>query len=614
MFKGPFIASVFAFAAVAILCGWVFSTMTAADRISYHELIARSDSAKTSQHAAPCRTQQQRFNVSKQLLHTSDGERQQLSLRSTASELVFVQNQDKTELVERLRDVHGYKEQCVAGQEPRHYELEAESAVYHYNSEELEADKVHIRAPLSTDEPLEASSKAVTYKGRELSLSGDVHLDHPLGAVTAHQVVFTPAAELKGGTKSPIVQLSEDVKVNLKDGGQLFCQEAYLDGAMLTGLFQGNDREPDVIYLGQEKSASNEVLPFSVKGKQMEVALKRDTNGTHLNTIRVEQEVRVDYHEDTFVSGDRAIYDRSNNAIHLEASTSKGCQLSNRQGDKIDADSISIDLASREIVFTAPNGELKDSEKGVRGMRFSADRLVWNEKAQELLLSGKVSIEGPTGGFLSTDNDVKVFMKAINGKKAISTIVATAETELRHVDDIKGITHQLLCHGPLTVDHEQLKIGMESPVDSLGKVFESQQVVFEDPMGEVYADSMEIAYAFNDKGFVPTKLTMNGDVKILNRFDGHIEESGALLQYALADHVEYLPTTKEMLLSSEIRGHRVLLYDKVNRLQMSAPALKIKRDTHSKKDSVQGIGDVRFNFLESELEQLKQQFKERKGL
>ena len=68
-----------------------------------------------------------------------------------------------------------------------------------------------------------------------------------------------------------------------------------------------------------------------------------------------------------------------------------------------------------------------------------------------------------------------------------------------------------------------------------------------------------------------------------------------------------------MVLSAS-EGNRVLLFDKVNNIQMSAPSLKIQHDPSSQKELIKGMGDVRFTFLEKELAQVKQHFKQKDAL
>jgi hypothetical protein len=129
----------------------------------------------------------------------------------------------------------------------------------------------------------------------------------------------------------------------------------------------------------------------------------------------------------------------------------------------------------------------------------------------------------------------------------------------------------------------------------------------EDTLGDMYADEIQIDYSIAGASADPSKIILKGNVKMLNRFDGHVQESGAVLQYALADYAEYYPASKEMALSGTGEG-RVLFYDKVNNIRMSAPSLKIKHDEKSPKGSVQGFGDVRFTFIENEFDQLRKHF------
>jgi len=65
--------------------------------------------------------------------------------------------------------------------------------------------------------------------------------------------------------------------------------------------------------------------------------------------------------------------------------------------------------------------------------------------------------------------------------------------------------------------------------------------------------------------------------------------------------------SQEMILKAN-RNARVLFYDKVNNIQVSADTLKVNRDPHTNKESIKGTGDVRFTFVQQELDQLREQF------
>ena len=53
---------------------------------------------------------------------------------------------------------------------------------------------------------------------------------------------------------------------------------------------------------------------------------------------------------------------------------------------------------------------------------------------------------------------------------------------------------------------------------------------------------------------------------------------------------------------------RVLFYDRLNKVQVSAPAVNIRRDGTTGKEAVQGMGDVRFTFADEERSALLENF------
>jgi hypothetical protein len=149
------------------------------------------------------------------------------------------------------------------------------------------------------------------------------------------------------------------------------------------------------------------------------------------------------------------------------------------------------------------------------------------------------------------------------------------------------------------IDHEKSITTLDSLKDEKGEVIEGKQVFFEDETGDMYADRICLNYEWKEKKLIPSAIFLEGRVKILNRFDGHLKESGTVLQQALADRVNYDPISQEIILTA-FEGNRVLVFDKVNRVQMSAPSLRIRKEKNGRKNSIQGIGDVRFTFIEKE--------------
>lgn len=118
-------------------------------------------------------------------------------------------------------------------------------------------------------------------------------------------------------------------------------------------------------------------------------------------------------------------------------------------------------------------------------------------------------------------------------------------------------------------------------------------VYFRDNRGKIYAKRALINVKSNC-------CNLYQDVKMINR-------EGPLEQYALADQVLILKNKREARFFSDKTG-RVLFYDKVNRLQMSAPKLLIRNGASSDQNEVKGYGNVRFHFNDQEYDRLRQYF------
>jgi hypothetical protein len=129
------------------------------------------------------------------------------------------------------------------------------------------------------------------------------------------------------------------------------------------------------------------------------------------------------------------------------------------------------------------------------------------------------------------------------------------------------------------------------------------QVIYTDSIGEVYADRAQIDYRETDGTVEAVKVTLYDHVRLINM---GTEEKPAS-QYALADIVYYFPPERTMIL--EGKQNRVLFYDTLRDIQLSARTVRAQRDVITKKESVQGLGDVRFVFGPDELNKIKTRFK-----
>jgi hypothetical protein len=135
-----------------------------------------------------------------------------------------------------------------------------------------------------------------------------------------------------------------------------------------------------------------------------------------------------------------------------------------------------------------------------------------------------------------------------------------------------------------------------------GFLYGCPQLIYKGDLGEIYADRAQVDYQEIDGKLEATKVTLYENVHLVNM--GSEEKPGS--QYALADEVTFFP--QEQLTILESKNGKVLFYDKQRDMQLSARKVRAQRDPLTKKESVQGIGDVRFVFGPEELEKIKQRF------
>lgn len=130
----------------------------------------------------------------------------------------------------------------------------------------------------------------------------------------------------------------------------------------------------------------------------------------------------------------------------------------------------------------------------------------------------------------------------------------------------------------------------------------SPQVVYHDTLGEVYADRARVDYQEKNGSLEATQVTLYDNVRLVNK--GSVDKPAS--QYALADIVYYFPPEQRMIL--ETIHNRVLFFDQLRGVQLSAGHVQAQRDPQTQKESIQGKGNVRFVFGPEELDKIKNRF------
>lgn len=210
---------------------------------------------------------------------------------------------------------------------------------------------------------------------------------------------------------------------------------------------------------------------------------------------------------------------------------------------------------------------------------------------KEITLTGQVVVENSMGKLFS---ETAVLKRTEQGKSKI---------DFSKVELCRHVTAHLFNGSLLRCDIVHLDY------DSLTGVFygsPQEQVYYQDDMGEIYADRVTVTYAFIDGEYKPAKITLRDHVQLINRSSLSKIKDKVTLQYALADYVEVFPNEETMLLKA-YEGKRVLFFDKIKDMQLSAKLIKGQR-TPSGNQSIQGQGDVRFTFGQEEIDKLKKHF------
>lgn len=484
-----------------------------------------------------------------------------------------------------------------------------------------------LSAAFAEDDMMMIDSAEANYDGRQITLNGSVVVEHDIGKITANHMVVTPEEDEKK-VRLAYLKMNDDVRIALKDGAQLTCSTAELDYVGLRGRFLGGSQHEYVVYTENCKDKAGIKSALLLKSRLMSVKISKADGAkpspkSMITEMTAENNVTVNYNNDFIAAADYAMYQRvkpdtsDSNPAHIQGlislrSTDQNgtCQVTNRNGDLIRANQICIDTNKRHLFFAFPKGAIYAAQEsgGVDRIDFSSDSMTWDEPRDLLALHDHVVVNQKGVGRLSNEKEVLVYQCTKNGKKQLRSVESVGKTMIDYIDEEKGMTHHLVCHHKATLDHEHLQSVLESPTDANGNVLEGKQVYFQDALGEIYADKVLLDYDYNTcHNIVLRQVTLIGNVRILNRKSQDLEETGTLMQYALADRVEFFPETREMTFSSTGKK-RVLFYDKGNNVKVSATALKIKREPGMKSESIQGVGDVRFSFVDKEFDQIRKQF------
>lgn len=428
-----------------------------------------------------------------------------------------------------------------------------------------------------------------------------------LSADTASFTVDAKEMEYDGKTQT---LKARDVAITFKNGSKLSSRSAMLDFESMNGLMSSGTGGELVTYTGFFTSDDQVNHPVVVKGRKMTIEISRNEEDPSLEIIQVtaEQEVEIKYDDDYTAYGDLATFvnEETENRNFLSA-TSSGvlslegdlCRIEHRNGDIVEAVGMWFHPKENFIEGRQVSATLTSLGR-FREVELRANEMHWAPKEGYLCLREESDIVDRELGSISNVGTIKCYQDQSSGKTSIRKVVAVGKTRIIHLDH----QHVIGCLGELILDNENEILTMKSLENKQQDL--SHQAFYEDKMGRIFADEFKIKYHLLEGTVQPHEVIIDGRVRMHNRYVSDPAVRSFLEQYALADKVKYSPKTKEMYCTAS-KGKRVLYYDKTQGIQLSAPGLFVHRRPDEELE-VQGRGNVRLKFTQSEIDIIKQYF------
>jgi hypothetical protein len=450
----------------------------------------------------------------------------------------------------------------------------------------------------SLSETSSLSSSSADYNGNTLVLKGKVVLDHGLGKMTSEEASLQRQESGKDFPFS-LIHLQKEVLLKLPSQAELRCESADLDFVTLKGILLAKEKDK-VTYTDTQQ---HKVRLMSDR-IDMEIA-KSGHDGKKTayepTSILAQGDLIVDYAKGFTLRADHALY-RRGNAQERETITAypkdaeSVCHLTH-EGDLIDADLVHFDLTTSLLSLHHPQGTLLSSlvpHLQKSEISFSSDKLLWDHENNRLTFTGKVHLQEASLGTIETDDFLEITQakNTAKGKRLLQSIRSQGTTHFHYHDLSTQTTHELIAHGPFTLDQEHLRITIESP-ESEGAVSSEQQIYYREAEIAIYANRATIEYTLVGNSLQPVSLTLKGNVRLFS----HDPERPALC--GLSDRIAYSPSTRTLILAADPH-HRVLFWDEQQGMRMSSQEIHITQDLETKQRAIKGVGHVKFAFTAEE--------------
>ncbi|MEC7840106.1 MAG: hypothetical protein VX777_08715 [Chlamydiota bacterium] len=431
---------------------------------------------------------------------------------------------------------------------------------------------VYCKPSIAGDDALyELDADIINYSGNRVELEGNVAFQYDLAKISSHSAFLEQKTSGKE-KKTARLGFCDDVTITMKDRGVIHCISGEADLSKNKISLQG---EP--VHYQKEVAVSCK-----------DMVLRYDESHTITEIVATGHVFIEDPHQYR-ARGHQAIYN-GEGLVTLLPKKNERCFIDTPYGVNIEAEEVIFDTLNHQILLKHTQGSIRL----VKGLptAIEADLAVWDETDGVLTLLGNAIVSHPLMASIKNTG----LISFIWNDSDLQYMTVMGDSKITCFNKQGGVDYHLTVNGNIVLDHTLKQLYIEKM---------ENQIQYSDKLGHVFGDTLIVDYKINNKEIEPSKVQLSNNVKLLSIASVSTSIDSFTPQYALADTMQYFPDTKVLHLSGQ-NGGRVLYYDKINNVQISAPKLLYSKNA---KETVKGIGDVRFRFMEQELNEIKKRFK-----
>lgn len=388
----------------------------------------------------------------------------------------------------------------------------------------------------------------------------------------------------------PHIELGKGVRLESCTGTSVTCESATLDQEKEHGSFYCQEGGSLVCVKGFLDNG----IPLQLQSESLELWVEQK----RLNACLATGALELLYGNEWKILGEQAQFLRDANSppselfkgtLEVKAELAHSCEASHIGGSRLSAQSILVETHPERLILQQVKGTLIHAQEGVDAVELDlvADRATWDHALEQLVLEGHVCLASGEERQLHTEGKLTINCSLQNKKLALSRIQCEGPTAL-----IFGEKEKIVCPGACAAELAQRQLIFSAPGN--------QQVLLTTSQGEVQSHTLTIDFEIANRSFVPRAFEAKGEVCLRK-----LQEQERV-QYALADRLIYWPQSHELKFQAHPHK-RVIFFDQQYDIKVSAKAVNVTRNALGK-ESVKGIGDVRFTLLDQEIAQLRKRF------